>query len=429
MNPEQDPFASVRLKSRSSAQEQPQQSQQYSFRNEEQPTEEDPFASVRVKKSDDFDGLYETGRHAARIGSRIAETVGGIPGDLSSLIQSGVFSGLEALTGHKPSKEAHEKLKEGRSPTSKELKEFSESATGGFTKAQNEWEEKGDELAETVASLLGPMKFRKALGVGIASNLAKEGVKISGLGEGAQEGAKLGTMLLASLYNPRGALKYSDLQYDKANKLSKGASVATSLDKNLGNLISKLEKGVTTKEKNTVIKPARELLEKIKNGKIKVDELTSAKRDVNKIMGDPETLKGSKKLLLGLGKEIDNAIKPYEKINPEFAKVYRPANEIHGAVAEGQKASNFIKRALGNKSFMGALVGEALLQPEYLIPTAGAAGTAFGAAKIADFFSRLKKSPELRKYYGRAIAAATKEDSLSLRTYEDKIQDFMNKDR
>jgi hypothetical protein len=419
---QQDPFAAVRLKSKQ--QSQPIQQEQ---KLAQESNQNDPFQSVRIKKSEDLPMFYETGRHAARIGSRIAETIGGIPGDVSSLLQSGIFSGLEKLTGHKPSKEAYEKLKEYRPPTSKEIKEYSEKKTKGLTSPKNETERAIDEYVETAASFLGPMKFRKALGVALGGTLAKEGIKISGMGEGPQEAGKLGTMFLATMYNPGGALKYSASQFEKANQLAKGASINVSgFEKNLNTLIADLEKGVTTTEKTSVLKPARELVDKIKNGKLAVQELTAAKRDINKLMGEPETLKGAKKLLKILGKEVDNAIKPYERLNSAFSKAYRPANEIHGAVMQGQKASNFVRKILGSKSVLGAVAGEAILgHPEFILPTLAGAGATLGTAKTADFFMRLAKSPELQKYYARALTAAAKEDVGALRKYENAIENIL----
>ena len=115
-------------------------------------------------------------------------------------------------------------------------------------------------------------------------------------------------------------------------------------------------------------------------------------------------------MLKGLGKEVDKAIMPYEKINPAFSKAYRPANEIYGAVMQGNKASNFITKTLGTKSLLGAIVAEAGLgHPEYILSTLGGAGAALGSAKTIDFFTRLSKSPELRKYYGKALLSAAKD--------------------
>ncbi|MEO8253192.1 MAG: hypothetical protein ABI554_02310 [Flavobacterium sp.] len=418
MNTNSDPFESVRINKKK-----PEEI-------DEKLNENDPFQSVRIKKSEEIPGIYQVGRHATRIGSRIAEVVGGLGGDLSSLVSSGILSGIGKLTGNKFSEEEYDQLKNYRSPTSKELKKFSQEKTKGFTSPKNENEKRGDEIAETFASLIGPMKFRKTIGVTLASEAAKEGIKLSGFGEGAQEAGKLGTMFLATMFNPRGALNYSKSQFAIADKLSQGASInVTPFENNLKNLQTNLAKGINTTEKNLVIKSIDDLLSKIKNGKIEVNELTAAKRDLNSVMGDPSTLKGSKKLLKSVGKEIDNAIKPYEKINPGFGKAYRPANEIFGAVAEGNKAHNFIRKILGPKSVMASIIGEtALGHPEYILPTIGIAGTSVLGAKTVDFFTRLSKSPELRKYYSKAALAAAKEDVGALRLYEGKIQNILQND-
>lgn len=413
----EDPFSSVRIRKNS----------QESF--PQKPNENDPFKEVRLKKSEEAPWLYETGRHAARIGSRIAETIGGIPGDISSLIQSGVITGLNKLTGHQLSPEGHEEIKKQRLPTSSELKELSQKTTKGFTSPKNETEKFIDEVAETATSLLGPMKFRKSLGVALGSSLAKEGVKLSGLGEVPQESAKLGTMLMLTALNPGGALKYAESQYKIANQLSKGASIqATNMRGNLENLLKDLQKGVSTTSKNAVIRPIEDILNKVNNNKILVHDLTAAKRDLNTLMKDPELLRREKKLLKNVSKEIDTAIKPYEKTNPAFSKSYRPANEIYGAVMQGNKAYDFIKRNLGGKSIIGAALGElALGKAEYILPTiAGAAGI-HGTSKAVDFFTRIAKSKQLQKYYSKAIASALKEDLPALKQYEGKIEEEFSK--
>lgn len=431
MSVQTDPFSSVRLKSLQPKNDQihSENVQNLPKNDFSHPDQEDEFSNVRIKEAQGFPGIKEIGRHAARIGSRIGETILGIPGDISSLIQSGVFAGLEKLTGIETPKEAREEVKKHRSPTSSELKELSEKSTSGFTQAQGPTEKSIDEFVETASSLLGPMKFRRALGVSLGSQLSKEGIKISGLGDTEQEAGKLGTMFMLSAINPGGAMKYASSQYNKANSLSKGASIhAKNLKDNLSNMIIDLQKGVTTPGKNAVIKPAEELIGKIQHGKIPVHDLTSAKRDIHTLMGDPSLLKREKILLKKLGKEVDMAIKPYEKINPPFSKAYRPANEIYGAVMEGNKASKFISKVLGSKSILGATLAEAAMgHPEYILPTAVGAAGVLGTARSVDFFSRIIKSPELRKYYGKALVAAAMEDVGTLRLYADKIEKELEK--
>lgn len=420
-----DPFYSVRIRKQENN---PSLTQEIDIKE----PEKDPFSNVRIKKSDEFPWLYETGRHASRIGSRIAEVIGGIPGDVESLIQSGLITGLSKLTGHELSEEGKKELKKRQQfPTSKELKQISKNLTKGLTEPQNDLEKTIDEYAETAASLLGPMKFRKALGVSLGSQLAKEGTKLLGLKENKQEAAKLGTMFLISLYNPGGAMRYASAQYDKANKLSRGASIIFKEPvNNLKNLIIELEKGIETPAKNAVKRPIEDLLGKVKNNKIAVQDLTAAKRDLNTLIKDPILLKRERKLFKAIGKEVDRGIKTYEKINPEFSKAYRPANEIYGAIMEGDKASNFIRKILGPKSIIGATIGEiALGHPEYLIPTLGSALGAKGIAKGIDIAERLSKSPQLRRLYSKALMAAVAEDSGELRRYSEKFEEtFRNQE-
>jgi hypothetical protein len=415
-----DPFAAVRLNKQTQA---PTTAQQVSQQ------EEDPFSGVRINPAGGFPFIKEAGRHAVRVGSRIAETIGGIPGDIGSLLESGMFYGMEKLTG-KPVPEATRKLVEQQRkyPTSAELKKKSEAITGGFTAPQGPIEKSIDEGIETAAALLGPMKFRKALGVAVGSQAAKEGLKIAGVGEGTQEAGKLGTMFLLSVINPGGAMRYTSSQFKKADALAKDAIVnASHFENSLKDMLSGLEKGITTPGKNAVVRPVEELLKKIKGGNILVQDLTAAKRDINTLMGDPTLLEREKKMFKGLAEQVDKAIAPYEKINPAFSKAYRPANEIFGAVMQGNKAFNLIKKTLGGKSVVGATLAEiALGHPEAILPTIGIGAGVVGAARSYDFFTRLMRSPELRKFYGKALAAAAAEDVPSLRTYAEKIEDILD---
>lgn len=419
MNSKIDPFDAVRIQKK-----QTDASVAQGFHQKP----EDQFESVRIKKQEGFPFLYETGRHLARTASRIGETILGIPGDISSLIQSGVFSGLEKLTGYPIPENAMEEVKHQRLPTTSELKQFSEKASSGFTSPQSKTEEAIDETVQTLASLLGPMKFRKALGVAIGSNLAKQGASVLGLKEGSQEAAKLGTMFALTMFNPGGATKYASSLFEKADTLSRGASItAVPFEGHLVNLVNSLKKGVSTASKNAVMKPAEELIGKIKNGKILVHDLTAAKRDLSTLMQDPALLKREKKLLKYIAKEVDQAIKPYEQINPSFSKVYRPANEIYSAVMEGNKARNFINKTLGGKSILSAIAGEALIgHPEYIPQTVGAILAVHGGARSLDFFKRIQKSPHLRRYYFESLKAAAKKDAPALRLYESKLKKEMN---
>jgi len=80
-----DPLAKYRI-NQPKPDEQPSQPQQTD--------QQDPLDKYRIKEAQGFPGIKEIGRHAVRLGSRIAETIGGIPGDFQSLVDSGIFAGI-----------------------------------------------------------------------------------------------------------------------------------------------------------------------------------------------------------------------------------------------------------------------------------------------------------------------------------------------
>ena len=116
--------------------------------------------------------LEEFGRHTARVGSRIAETVAGFPGDLvgfAKFIEQKLPKLPESfqkepnfLCVQKYGRRALEKL-----PSSQELKEFSSYLTSGFTDPQSAREELGDDITSLATSLLipskDPLKFKSII--------------------------------------------------------------------------------------------------------------------------------------------------------------------------------------------------------------------------------------------------------------------------
>lgn len=431
-----DPFASVRVGGSNQTESKPIPVEQQEMYNAPSLRKEDDFSSVRMNQQDKSQkpkespsespissGLGDLPRHLTRSASRALETIIGIPGDISSILQSGLHYGAEKLLGPEKGSKIREHVNIKHTPTSGELEEFSKKVSSGYTEPQGDIEKASDEFVKTATSLLGPMKFRRALGVAAGSQLAKEGIGIAGFDENAQEAGKLGTMFMLSTINPKGALNYSAKKFKEAEALAKGASInASGLEKSLTTNLESLSKGISTPGKNSIIKSSQDLLNKISKGKIAIDDLMAAKRDINDLMGDPALLVGTKKLLKGLGRQVDQAIVPYEKVNPKFSKAFRPANEIYGAVMQGNRASNFIKKTLGAKSVMSSILTEAALgAPEAILPTAGGVAAIHGAAKFVDFANRLRRSPELRKYYQKALVAAAAEDTASLRLYADKI--------
>lgn len=423
MNSQADPFSSFRLNKNKPEpiQSSPDDSQ-------------DPLNAYRIKKSeDDSDFLSNIPRHAARIGSRVAETIGGIPGDIQELIRSGVFSGIEKLTGKPLTAEQEKKSRAGKIiPSSSEIKQFSEEASKGYTKAKNTQEELADEYATTVASLLGPMKFRKALGVAALGMGAKKGVESLGFGEGTQEATKLGTMLISSMFNPKGVKKlYTNYYNESLRHAPEGTLVsAKPLEHKLNSLKKKLSSGIEAPTEKAVLDDLEKVLEKVKNGKVDVREMMATNRSINERMGDPTLLIRGKNLYPELKKAVNDSIKLYK--NPEFIKNWRSANEAFAGFSQSQKLSRYITRHIGNKPLQHVLLGTfaeaAAGHPEAILPTIAASGGAFLGIKGIELGQRIFSNPTLRKYYGEVLLHAAKEDSVAMMKSAKKLEKALEKE-
>ncbi len=384
-------------------------------------------------------------RHAARTTSRIAETIAGMPGDIANFLKSMILSKPELLgpVGFLAKNIAPQKFENaikgsndmlGSIPKvgSEELKNVSEKSTNDYTKPKTENEKRSDEVFQDLTMLMLPVKgklpnFAKSLGISVASQLSKEGVKMFGGGETAQELGKAATIFLGGLIRPKNAMDYAEGLYKKAESLlPEGAHVnANNLEKNLNSLVKTLEKGVETTDKRQVVKPSKELLSKIKDGKINVDELTSAKRDINKLRGDPETVKGAKKFLSSIGKSVDQAIDAYSPKNPNFVKEFKNANEAWGTIAQSKKVSNYIKN-LSKTVKLGSGIGAVFeVNNIGVLPSALAAGAAYGSLKGSELLYRILKSPVLRTHYLDVVKSSIKENGPATIRSLKKLDDEM----
>lgn len=425
MTPQSDPFASYRLNKLKS-----EPSEMGVKENSE-----DPFSSYRINKSEEPSFLSEIPRHAARIGSRAAETIGGIPGDIQDLIQSGVFAGLEKLIGHKVTPEVRKEAAKfsERAPTSQELKKLSEEKTGGYTKAKGETEELFDEYATTVASLLGPMKFRKSLGVAAMGLGAKKGAEILGFEPNTQEAAKLGTMLVSSMFNPRGVKQLYTNYYNEAFKHApEGTFVsAKPLESKLQKLRKKLSEGIEAPTEKAVLDDLEKVSSKIKDGKVDVREMMATNRSINERMGDPELLIRGKNLYPELKKAVNDSIKLYD--NKEFLKSWQSANEAFSGLHESQKLTRYISRHLGNKpiekAIFASIAETAGGYPEAIVPTIAGATTAFLGVKGIELTKRILSNPTLRKYYGDVLTNAAKENRVSMVKSAENLRKRLEKDK
>jgi hypothetical protein len=423
MNVQQDPFSQYRIN----------KSQSQSTQKEKPEKENNPFEQYKIKKEEEPSFLSEIPRHATRIGSRVVETVGGAVGDIQDLIQAGVFLGVEKLTGNKVSEEGKKfATKLSRYPTSKELKEFSETSTEGYTKAKNSGEEQVDEYAETVASLLGPVKFRKALGLAAIGTGSKKAAEALGFGKEVQEVSKVGSIVLASMYNPQGVKKLISNYYNEAYGLApKELSLnATPLEKKLTGLSETLSEGLNAPSEKAAMTVVNDLKNKIKNGTLSLREAMASNRSINEIMGDPTLLKRGRNLMKEIKKGLNETISSYE--NSDFQKAWTSANEAFGGLNESQKMSRFILRNIGQKPLakgLFTLAFEGLSgHPEAIIPTAAGIGATIAGVKSLEFLHRLVFSPTIRKYYSQVVLNAAHKNSRAMIKSSEKLENALEKE-
>jgi hypothetical protein len=361
----------------------------------------------------------EIERGIAQQTSRQAESILGMPGDVNSIVEGITGLPLFGLLGH-------------FAPTSEKLKDVSEKATLGYTKPQNEFEESIGELQQDIASFMIPgskqYSMLRNIGIPLAANLAKEGVKLTGE-EKVAEGTKMGLMVVLDLWSQRqgGAKKFYQGLFEEMHKrVPKGRTYsAENLEPALKSLIKEFELGGDKPSVTKAVAKSKEILGKIKNGKISLEEAVAIRPAINEMVEDLQGFeyifkpKMKEKIIANLHKVKSEVIKSAEeygkKIDPKFLELSRTANEAAAAYQQSNMISKFLNKNFGAKALskpvqfilgISGIGGGALKAGAYY--TAGAALPIAGAYQTVKMFSRLKKSPTLRKYYGSVLDAAAK---------------------
>jgi len=379
---------------------------------------------------------YEPGieRHATRTLSRVGETIGGIPGDFIKFTKfiGGLLPKIpipkwmerEPSFIQKYGKKALEMV-----PTSQDLKKASQEYLGLWTTPKDDYEKIGDEVIESFTNLMIPIGKQMGLMKAVASAgggvIAKEVAKQYGAPEWAQESIKFGTTLGLSAFNPGGAKKYASNLYDLTEKaIPNNISVPGDNLKNIfTSLRNKLAKGggESTKSPAEVIKRIDLVLNHIKNnqGRLNVKEGQAFMRNINEVIGDPETLERAKQILPTLNKDIRNTMGQVESTYPEYLKLLDDANSAFGAVIQGNKISNSVSEAI-KKTPMQSTLGIAIASA--YDPRIGVAATgAYALAESANIISQFTKSPALRKYYIQMLRKGLDKNKIPLMNTLKKI--------
>jgi hypothetical protein len=391
----------------------------------------------QFEEENDLDREIE--RNIAQQTSRMAESILGAPGDIWSFAKS-VF-GYDSETDL---------------PTSKSLRKKSEELSLGYTKPENEFEEKAGELQQDISSFMLPgsrtYSLARNIGIPLAANLAKEGVG-SILGKKGDE-AKIGTMVILDLISNRGkggAKGYASSLFQNSEKaIPQGTKISSSnLTTGLNEIYNSLKKGGSTPSKSSSMKKIREILKKSKGGEIEVKELIEYRKSINELLDqakafnpfkDPK-IQGKKiKNLQNVKSKVIDSLDEYGKINPEFGKLNKAANEAWGAYEGSKKMSQVIKE-VGSKVlrnpisqilFLGTS-GATHHFPQILSYLGlGAKGAVvgapfvFGAHETYKIMHQIVKSPTLAKYYGNVLKGAAsgnlQQVSKNMKKLDEKLE-------
>ena len=381
--------------------------------------------------------LREVGRHVARTGSRIAESLLGLPSDILQTAQIGA-RGLE-----KGASKIREKI--GLSPLetkerpkglpgSEDLRDISTKLFGEIVTPQTKKESFIDDIVSDAAVLAIPVKgkipFMRSIGTALAGNLGAKGVEQLGFGEKGQAAAKIGAFFLSGLAGKGNVKKYWNQQYKLAeDSVPSRAKVETfAMERKLDRLERELERGISTPSKSFVKSPLDNVRKKIKKGTATVDELVQIKKDINEHRGKLyKDLTGKQSIQYAQGKIndlsgiLDEEIAKYGRTNPKFYEHYKNANEAFAGYNQSRRVGRWINRQLNKIGKPALLILEGVFPK--LIP-GSAAG--FVGLKAGELTTRILRNPTLRKFYGNMVKDAAKENSAgflkNLKNMEEEIK-------
>jgi hypothetical protein len=321
------------------------------------PKEQQKQENISFESDEDLDREIE--RNQAQITSRMLERLFGTFGNAYQMTP-------EPLKKINPLNFLYERL-----PTEKQLREFSEKASGGYTKPKTTFEEKVGETAADVASyamggsgktLLGTSA--RILGIPIAGQMAKEGIELAGGGEKAQQYGKIGTMFLLDLWGLRrgigggGAKKFGEKSLQEAETaIPKNAKAdVTVFEQKLNSLDQDLRSGITGPHTSEALRAIDEIKGHISNGQMDAWRFPQIRRDINKLIENMKgfSIEGPPKAIRRAA--VDNLNKVKVSLiqagnrwgrgnSPEFFNKWREGNEALAVYHRSNDVARFVSKA------------------------------------------------------------------------------------
>lgn len=394
----------------------------------ELPQDTAPIRWEQYRAPEDRTTLEEARRHVSRIGSRIGETIVGLPGDVIQMVKwlDSKMPKVPQLLQREPTflqKRGREMLEQ--LPTSGELTEKMSEITSGFTDPQGTLEEFGDGIIELSSALLmgkDPTKIKNVIGALAKATTAKgtrKAVEKLGAGEKLQFATEMGTLFLMGLLDKKTANKFVSDKYEKARgMIPEGTMITTeALTSELEGLERDLSKGLSTASKNEVKAAVSELRVKVSGGAYPAEELVDAFHDINERMSskrlfDELSKTERKKLKFRYDKfkdKVTSEIGKYGEANPDFFSEWAEANQAYKTIADSKQVTNFLEGHIGKlpPKLAGSMAVEVFLgHPEVAVGTAGT----FAGLKMGELMYRIGKNSSLQKHYLEIIKAATEEN-------------------
>lgn len=406
------------------------------FSPDEKATPKANYSSIDFVEDRQEETPQEFGKRTiARTGARGIETAADVAKSFSDLLQSIPENVLKGPLGQKIT-EALKPISGFAQyiPEQEKIKEFEKEHFGDYLEPKTKGEKLYDEVVQdTTALFMGPQgrapflsKMGKNALISILGAGAKTAAEEFGAEEKTQGYAKLGTMLLTSMWNPGGAEKYTKSLYAKAKEAlpEEAKGNASSLERNLKSIQKEVSKGTLAPSEEVVRKETELLLNKIKDGELSFDEAVASRRSLNEKMNKAlydtpkkEDKERARKLFGGIKNELSNFIGQSQEKYPEFYKAQKMANESFATIQQAKRMERFFEKHHDTLSKYGipAAVFKVFTEGFPFAAKATAVGSiGTGVYKAIQVAEEIRKSPALRKYYFDVFNSALKEDSGAL---------------
>ena len=317
-------------------------------------------------------------------------------------------------------------------PTSEQLKEFSEKATGGYTKPKTEGEEHFQKYIEDIASTIGPgraINMRNIavnnLGIPVASNVVQD--VIEGLGFGKEKGliGKLGTWTALSLLGNVNAPRYaSDLMNQGRNGIPNNVNFNTP---RMMNRLDLVDKKLLSADTRTAL--ARQTISSMRNdianGQTSVrslmtsyDGINAAKRNRGLFELTKSDREFAKRAINDILHEVRDEIMDSGANYPQALQSWRDGIQAWAVIHQSRGITNTIdqwargpySKVLGGPAaaLFGVGTYGGLKAPLIAGPAAIGVPAAYKGLQTA---YRVWQDPRLSRYYWNAILEAQKENA------------------